>query len=235
MKHPGFYRAVPGAILGFVIGELIVVGLRSMQGLSPWDPGVAIVLAPFTMMAGWMWGLGALNPKLSQHGEHHDEHAIVEAEAAEAHRAEEGSPAGMFFTEVWKSATLPLLLLLIVFAFANIPGGFGIQIANDPEANAAVFSNAVTLQLPFIADPVQTTQMAIFLVFVGWLIFSLIAFAGVFGFLMYKGHEQIAIVTQTEPTPEQLSPPPPVRAIGRAAKHLAQNLRKNLPKILGQR
>lgn len=233
MKHPGFYRAVPGAILGFVIGELIVIGIRSMQGLPVWDTGVAIVLAPFTMMVGWMWGVGAFNPKLSEHGEHHDEHAIVEAESAAAHHEEEQAPASIFFTEVWKAATLPLLLLLVIFAFANLPDGFGIQITTHPDANAAVFSNAITVNLPILGI-IHTTQMAVFLAFVAWLVISLIIFAGIIGFLMYKSSEQIAIVTQTEPSPEALLPPPPVRWLGRGAKALAKNLRTNLPKFFGQ-
>lgn len=234
MKHPGFYRAVPGAILGLIIGELIVIGLRSMQGLDPYDPTVAIIVGAFTMMAGWMWGVGALDPKLSEHGEHHDEHAIVEGDA-DAHAAAEAEPAALFFTEIWKSATMPLLLLLIVFAFANLPGGFFMQITNDPQANFAVFANSVELQLPFVENPVETTQMVIFLAFVGIMVFSLIAFAGVVAFLMYKGHEQVAIVTQTETTIEDVTPPGPVRWLGRGAKGLAKNLRNNLPKILGQK
>jgi hypothetical protein len=226
MKHPGFYRAVPGAILGFVIGEVIIFTIRSLQGLDPWDPGVAIVLAGFTMMAGWMWGVGAFNPKLSEHGEHH-------AEDEATHEADDRSAGTIFFTEIWKAATLPLLLLLLVFAFAHIPGGFFMQIANDPEANAAVFDNSVMLELP-IFGTVETTQMVIFLTFVAWLMVSLIAFAGILGFLMYKGHEQV-MITQAEPTLAQLTPPAPLRSLGRGAKGLAAGLRKNLPKIFGQR
>ena len=113
MRHPGINRAIPGAIIGFVLGEAIVMGIRTAQGLPAWDSGVALVLAPFTLMAGWMWGIGALNPKLSEHGEHHaDETAIVPAEdgavvpaQAAAHHDEEESPSSIFFTEIWKGAS----------------------------------------------------------------------------------------------------------------------------------
>jgi hypothetical protein len=236
MNHPGINRAIPGAILGFVLGEAIVMGIRYAQGLEPWNAGVALVLAPFTLMAGWMWGIGAFNPKLSEHGEHHaEESAIVAAEngaASEAHHAEEPSPASIFFTEIWKAFSLPLILVLLFFGFANIPGGFLIRTVNDPLADPAAFAPSVTLELPFIGV-IQTTEMVIFLVFVGWLFLSLLVFAGAVGFLMYKGHEQVLVANQTTPGPEQTTPPGPVRAAGRAAKGAAAGLRKNLPKLLG--
>jgi Na+-transporting methylmalonyl-CoA/oxaloacetate decarboxylase gamma subunit len=240
MRHPGINRAIPGAIIGFVLGEAIVMGIRTAQGLPAWDAGVALVLAPFTLMAGWMWGIGALNPKLSEHGEHHaDETAIVPAEgaavvpaqAAAAHDEEE-SPSSIFFTEIWKAISLPLLLLLIVFGFAHIPGGFLIRTVNDPLADTAQFASSVMIELPFIGT-VETTEMIIFLVFVGWLFLSLMIFAGGLGFLLYKGHEQVVIANQIQPGPDQTTPPGAVRAIGRGAKGAAEGLRKNLPKLLG--
>jgi hypothetical protein len=238
MNHPGINRAIPGAILGFVLGEAIVMGIRYAQGLEPWNAGVALVLAPFTLMAGWMWGIGAFNPKLSQHGEHPaEESAIVPTEdgaivQAEAHHAEEESPGAIFFTEIWKAISLPLVLLLIIFGFANIPGGFLIRTVNDPLADPAQFAPSVTLELPFVGV-IQTTEMVIFLVFVGWLFLSLLVFAGGLGFLFYKGHEQVVAASQITPGPEQTTPPAPVRAAGRAAKGAAAGLRKNLPKVLG--
>jgi hypothetical protein len=240
MNHPGINRAIPGAILGFVVGEALVMGIRLAQGLEPWNAGVALVLAPFTLMAGWMWGIGAFNPKLSQHGEHPvEETAIVPADgsavipsAPAAHHAEEPSASSIFFNEIWKAISLPLVLVLLVFAFANIPGGFLIRTVGDPLADPAQFAPSVTLELPLIGT-VQTTEMVIFLIFVGWLFLSLLIFAGVIGFLFYKGHEQVAIANQTIPGPEQTTPPAPVRSVGRAAKGAAEGLRKNLPKLLG--
>jgi hypothetical protein len=199
-----------------------------------------LVLAPFTLMAGWMWGIGAFNPKLSQHEEHPAEEsaivaadgsAIVKAEAA-AHHGEEPSPASLFFNEIWKAISLPLILLLLVFGFANLPGGFLIRTVGDPLADPAQFAPSVTLELPVIGT-VYTTEMVIFLIFIGWLFLSLLIFAGAIGFLMYKGHEQVVTVNQITPGPEQTTPPAPVRSVGRAAKGTAESLRKNLPKLLG--
>lgn len=243
MKHPGINRAIPGAILGFVIGELLVLGLRWLQGLPPWDPGVAIVLAPFVLTVGWLWGVGAFNPKLSEHGEHHEEstaivtvdddgNEIVVHEAIEHHEEEE--PSEVFFTEVWRALSLPLILLLVILGFALIPNGFYLAVVDAPNASPNAFANSIMLNIPFVGT-VETTQMVLFLAFVGFIAISLIAFAGGLGFLFYKGHEQVAIAHQIEPTPSNTTPPAPVRALGRGAKNTARSMRKNLPKVLGNK
>ncbi|MEO1288785.1 MAG: hypothetical protein AAFV93_13535 [Chloroflexota bacterium] len=244
MKHPGINRAIPGAILGLIIGELIVMGLRMLQGLPAWDPGVALVLAPFTMMAGWLWGIGAFNPKLSEHGEHHaEETAIVQVDEdgneiivheAHDHHDEEEAPTEVFFTEFWKSVSLPVVLLAVIFLFAQIPNGFYLQVVDDANASPNAFANAIMLDLPFLGT-VETTQMVLFIAMVGWIGISLMLFAGVLGFLFYKGHEQVRVANEIEPGPKQTTPPAPVRALGRASKNAAKGLRKNLPKVLGNR
>lgn len=248
MKHPGINRAIPGAILGFVIGELIVIGLRTLQGLPPWDPGVALILAPFTLMAGWMWGIGAFNPKLSEHGDHgHDDHAhettalatveegetaIVAHEADAHHEEEEQSLSSMFFLEIWRATSLPLILLAIIFGFANIPGGFYLRVADEAAAEPTAFDNAVSFTMPFFGT-IETTQLALFLAFVGWTIVSLLLVASVLAFLVYKGHEQVQVAQAIEPGPKQTTPPGFVRAIGRGAKKAARSMREDLPKALG--
>ncbi|MGJ3239248.1 MAG: hypothetical protein ACFE0Q_11125 [Anaerolineae bacterium] len=243
MKHPGINRAIPGALLGLIIGELLVMGLRILQGLPAWDPGVALVLAPFTMMAGWLWGVGAFNPKLSEHGDHGAEataittvdeagNEIVVYQEADDHAHDEEMPASLFFTEFWKAMSLPVVLLAVIFLFALIPNGFYLQVVDDANASPTAFANSIMLELPFFGT-VETTQMVLFLVVVGWIGISLLLFAGLLGFLFYKGHEQVRIVNEIEPGPKQTTPPAPVRAIGRSAKNTARSIRKNLPKVLG--
>ncbi|MGB7342370.1 MAG: hypothetical protein WBC91_25965 [Phototrophicaceae bacterium] len=243
MKHPGINRAIPGAVLGLIIGELIVMGIRVLQGLPAWDPGVALVLAPFTMMAGWLWGVGAFNPKLSEHGEHHAEEttAIVKVDddgneivVYDAHDHEEDDTSEIFFTEFWKSISLPVVLLAVVFLFSLIPNGFYLKVVDDANASPSAFANGVMLDLPFLGT-VETTQMVLFIVFIGFIGISLMIFAGGIGFLFYKGHEQVRIANEIEPTPRNTTPPAPVRAIGRGAKNTARSIRKNLPKVLGNK
>lgn len=249
MNHPGINRAIPGAILGFLIGEGLVLAIRSLQGLPAWDPNVALILAPFTLMAGWLWGIGAFNPKLSEHGDHGDEHGsqtalipvdeagnalVVADDQHHPHTDESASPTATFFNEIWKVASLPLVLLLIFFGFANIPGGFYLKQVDDATASPAAFAHSVIVDLPFVGT-VETTQMLLFLAFVGWLLVSLLLVAGILGFLFYKGNEQIAIANEIDPGPRQTTPPAAVRALGRGAKNAARNTRKSLPKVFGNK
>lgn len=243
MKHPGINRAIPGAVLGLIIGELIVMGIRMLQGLPAWDPGVALVLAPFTMMAGWLWGIGAFNPKLSEHGDHGEETtAIVQIDDdgneivvhdAHAHHEEEDT-SEVFFTEFWKAMSLPIVLLAIVFLFSLIPDGFYLQVVDDANASPSAFASGIMVDLPFIGT-VETTQMVLFITFIGFMGISLMIFAGGLGFLFYKGHEQVRVANEIEPTPQYTTPPAPVRALGRGAKNTARSIRKNLPKVLGNK
>lgn len=243
MKHPGINRAIPGAIIGLIIGQLIVMGMRSYQGLPVWDPGTALVLGAFTMMAGWLWGVGAFNPKLSEHGEHHaeetaivtiddDGNEIVVHQASEHHEEEDTS--ALFFTEFYKAISLPMIILVIVFLFSLLPDGFYLAVVDDANASPTAFSTSVPMNLPFFGE-VVTTQMVIFLAFVGVLALSMMIMAGGLGFLFYKGHEQVLVANKIESGSSESIPPAPVRAIGRGMKNAARSTRKNLPKVLGNK
>jgi hypothetical protein len=243
MIFSGFYRVLFSAIFGLTVSVLVVLVVRAILGLDLWNSGIILAATPFGVLLGWMWSIGGLNlkhyvqaePQTSARDEEGaivavEDSAIIEAEANQQAEA----PITIFFDELGKATIYALLLFFAVFVFANLPGGFLLQTANQPDANAAVFDKLVVLELPLMGT-VETNQIIIFIAFVGWLLFSMIAFAGIVGFLMFKGHEQVAIVRETEPTAEQLAPPPPVRALGRGAKKLAKNIRTNLPKFLGQK
>jgi hypothetical protein len=84
----GLSRAVPMSILGFLIGMLLTIFLRTVQGLVPnWDAQLSIVLGGIVSTVFFVWGMGAFDPTMSAHGgeEHGDEHGDephVEAHAA---------------------------------------------------------------------------------------------------------------------------------------------------------
>jgi hypothetical protein len=229
MTKPDISRAIPGAIIGFIAGALFVLILRALQNMDPvWDAGVALVLTPFTTMAGWMWGIGAFNPKLSEH--HDPSHAIVPAEEHE----EEPQPMGLLLDGIWRVATLALLVILFFYALAALPTGLLLQTTTDPEANVAAFDTQITINAPIVGE-FQSTQMALFLGVVVFILVSLIVFAGLIGLLVIKGSEQVAIARQTQPSKDDLTPPAPVRALGRGAQNAARSLRKDLPKVLGNK
>ena len=242
MNHPGVSRAIPGSIIGFLAGLGIVLGLRALQGLDPvWDPGVALVLSPFTAMFGWLWGVGAFNPKLSEHGEHHDEeHAIVphEGDAHDAHHDEEEAPFAIMMGQVWRVLTYSLLIMGIFYAIAALPTGLLLQTTAVPEANAAAFGNEVTLNL--FGNEFVTTQMVLFLAMVAFTILSVVIFAGGLGFLFFAGSNQVKIANKMDNASNSDDDNRPAivksvqRRVGRAAKGASKGIKEGLPKALGQ-
>ena len=74
-------------IVGFIGSLAIVYALRVLQNMEPvWmnaetseGAQVGLILAAFVSMATFMWGVGAFDPKMSEHGEH-------------AHEEEEAAP-----------------------------------------------------------------------------------------------------------------------------------------------
>ncbi len=82
MDKPGLARAIPALIIGFIASLAFVYAVRVLQNMEPvWmnadsseGAQVGLVLAAFVCMATFMWGVGAFDPKMSEHGEHADEH-----------------------------------------------------------------------------------------------------------------------------------------------------------------
>jgi len=97
LDKPGLLRAIPMGIFGFLLGAALVLVVRALQNMDPlWDAGVALSIAPLTTTFFFLWGMGAFNPKMSEHGDHGhedahgetallvvDEHAHVHPEEAE--------------------------------------------------------------------------------------------------------------------------------------------------------
>ena len=81
MDKPGLSRAIPALIIGFIGSLAFVYALRVLQDMEPvWmnadsseGAQVGMVLAAFVSMATFMWGVGAFDPKMSEHGDHADE------------------------------------------------------------------------------------------------------------------------------------------------------------------
>lgn len=82
MDKPGLSRAIPALIAGFIASLAFVYAVRVLQNMDPvWmnadsseGAQVGMVLAAFVSMATFMWGVGAFDPKMSEHGDHADEH-----------------------------------------------------------------------------------------------------------------------------------------------------------------
>lgn len=78
MDKPGLGRAIPALIVGFVASLAFVYAMRTWQAMDPvWmnaesseGAQVGMILAAFVCMGTFMWGVGAFDPKMSEHGEH---------------------------------------------------------------------------------------------------------------------------------------------------------------------
>ncbi len=92
MDKPGLARAIPYMIAVFVLSLAIVYGIRSLQDMDPvWmnadtseGAQVGLVLAAFASMFAFMWGVGAFDPKMSEHGDgaHEEDKSAPESEFA---------------------------------------------------------------------------------------------------------------------------------------------------------
>ncbi len=177
--QPGVTRAIPMAIIGFMVGALVVIVLRALQGLDPlWNPGVGLVIAPIFMAAFFVWGVGAFNPKLSVHGNA----AAEEAAHEELERAAE-SPRGILISTTWQLFLLVLLLLVLVGGFAALPHGLALTQTVVPGASTAMVGYA-QVDLPFGLPSVQVSTLVIFMVFILWTMASLAVAGAIIAIVM---------------------------------------------------
>jgi hypothetical protein len=174
--QPGLNRAIPMAILGFMFGALLVIVLRGLQQLDPlWAPGPGIVIATIFTAAFFLWGIGAFDPRLSVHGEaHDDEHPVAEAPA---------SPPALLSASIWQLATLLLIVLIALAAFALV-GGLTLTTTQDP-LGSTTGSGYFTLALPFGGPEIALSELVVFAAFVIVMFLTLAAVAGGIGWLMH--------------------------------------------------
>lgn len=234
---PNLARAIPMGIIGFVLAVFFVVGVRALQSMEPvWDTGVVLVVAPFFVTFAFIWGIGGLDSRLNQHP-HQPEGGLPTALTVgdeEHHDTEEAKPFAILSAELWKVATALIVLLLVIFTLAMLPTGLTLRVVNQDVANTAAFEPLTSFDLPLGLGTFEGSQLAVFLGIIGFTLFSLFAFAGGIGLLMYALNRQLASVKNIKPQQQDLTPPLPVRVMGRLAGGLARTLRK-LPAFFGQK
>ncbi len=140
--QPGLSRAIPLGILGFILGALLVLVIRALQSMDPvWSPQVGLVAGALLCAALFVWGMGAFDPKMSVHGEGHDEEAH--------HEEEEATPASILGGIGWQMTAL-LIGFIVFLAAISFPGFITLTTTADPIASAT--------QVGFI--PVQVADLA---------------------------------------------------------------------------
>lgn len=261
MVKPGLSRAIPAAILGALVSALIVYFIRLAQSMDPvWDPNVALVLMPWLMSFTFLWGMGAFNPKMSEHAhgpEAHDEevHAdmvlVDPADEQKAiqelkhddhhHEPEPERPFAVFSSQFWVITTLTIAALVSLFAFALLPHGLLLQTTGDPFGNPAAFATNASWWTPLgvqigDANTFQADELSVFVGFVIFTLLSLFVVGGGLGFLFYFLNRQVTEVrADTTPTSGDglrlLVPGFVARLSGR----IARGLRTGLPVFFGQK
>lgn len=182
--RPGIARAVPMGILGFVVGALLAVVIRLLQGLdpNPNDPygyvGSAFVLGAFLSAGFFIWGIGAFDPRLNVHGE---EPVEPTPEARTAEEAAAG-PLGLLISNIWQIAFWLVLMVVAIAIFAFLPSGPAIQSVTGDGNPADI--GYTTLALPFGGPTVTVSYLTLLIVFVIWTILSLGVVAGLLAFVM---------------------------------------------------
>lgn len=246
---PGLSRAIPMAILGFILGVAGVQLIRTLQQMDPiWDPNVIFVVVPFTVTWFFMWGMGSFNPKMSEHAHGPDEAHAAEApgtaivpaeqpelarvEHAEAHEEEEAKPFALLANSLWKIATITIVLIVVIFAFATLPTGLMLRTVNEPEGNVAAVETEQNFLLPLGVAEVEASQLTVFVGFIIITLLSLMAFGGLIGLLFYALNRGVKQV-EGEAVPEQRRPPAPLRWVSRGMSGMARGLRRGLPVFFG--
>ena len=176
MQQPGLSRAVPMGVLGFLVGALLVIGVRALQSLDPiWDVGTGIVFATFFCAGFFVWGIGAFDPRLSVHGEEAEAaHALAETTA-------EPPPTSIFTSTLWQTVFLVVILIVALGAFAKL--GPGITITTD-NASSVLAVGMVPAQIA--GHDVEISTLVIFVAFVIFMLVSLVAAAWLIYVLMSR-------------------------------------------------
>lgn len=199
MLRPGLARAVPLGIVGFIVGALIAIVIRLLQGLDP-NPdapyayvGPAMVLGAFISAGFFVWGMGAFDPRMNLHGDH----------AAEEEAVEKVAPAALLGSFTWQMTFWMIIGVLAIAAFGFLPQGPAIQNVKANEGNvsaigfvrfdqiynptAEFITTATGLELlpplsPQLAS-LQVSYLVIFIIFTAFSVLSLFVVAGLIAFL----------------------------------------------------
>jgi hypothetical protein len=171
----GLSRAIPSGILGFMVGALLVIVLRGLQGLEPlWASGTGIVISAIFTAAFFIWGMGAFDPRLSVHGEH-------EAAAHEELAEEAAQPRSLLVGSTWMIITVTTLVFVALLGLAALPGGLALIQTVQPGASLTMVGYA-TVPLPFGGQDIVVSTFVLFALFVLWAFLSLGLVAAGLGF-----------------------------------------------------
>lgn len=191
--RPGLSRAVPMGILGFLLAMVILVVIRGLQQLEPlMDPELAVILGAFLAAGFFIYGMGAFDPSMNQHvhepAEGEEAHEIVPAdEAAEA----PAPPRKILGAYLWQLATILLLLLIGLIAFALLPEGPSLQTVGSADGNVSAVG---AVPIPIGNTTYYVSQLTFLIGFVIFMFLSLAVVAGGLGFVFFALNQGATVV-----------------------------------------
>ena len=189
--QPSLSRAIPAGILGFLGGALLALIIRGLQGLTPtWAVGPGMVLGAFIGAGFFVWGMGGFDPRMSVHGEAHEE---------ETH--EEPKPTELLGGTIWQLTTLLIGFILVLAAIAWLPTGPTLTITADPAASRTGIGyfdlNLFGIEIP------QVSELVIFIGFFIIMMLSLFILAGALGAGFHSLARGVANAQAVQHTPLQ--------------------------------
>ena len=191
-------------IVGLLLGVVLVTAIRALQGLDPvQDPGVSLVLGGFTAVGFFLWGIGAFDPRMSEHA-HDPEHAEQLALAL-AEEETQAPPTAILGGYIWLLITGLLVLLLVIGAFALLPGAPTLQTTSSPLGNTAA-NGFIEVQL--LGQTFIISQLLLLIGFAAFMFVSLAVAAGALGFIFFalnRGVTEVAAVPRTALGPSPLA------------------------------
>jgi hypothetical protein len=162
------------AIIGFAVGALFVILLRAAQNLTPlWDTGVVIVLSSFTTAIFFMWGVGAFNPKLSEHGDGSEPPPLDEV-------LNQQPPLTILGFSTWQLAFWLILIVAVLAAGAVL--GPTLRTVTDPNASVSAVG---LVPVELFGQEVMVSQIFIFIGFAAVMLISLAITAWVIGLAVF--------------------------------------------------
>lgn len=260
---PGLQRAIPASILAFAIAAALVSLIQRLQMGDEYvyNASVTLVVAPFLMLFAFIWGMGGLDPRMSEHAhapqesdglaivptaETHDDHHDPYEEANEKH------PLRILSGQIWTIGTVVLVTILGIIAFAQLPTGLRLDTTSNPMASPAHNALNETFALPLGLGTFQADKLSVFLGFIAFTMLSLLIVAGLLGLAFYALNQGVttvrAVPTTSIDDPENTATlagraaHAPLYAtrgglhfVGRGAGWLARKLKRGLPSFFGQK
>lgn len=205
--QPGLSRAVPLAILGFLIGTGILMLIRALQSLDPvLDTQLALVMGALFCAGFFVWGMGAFDPKMSEHAHEpgEGEHALAHIE--EEHEAE--TPLKIIGGYMWVFVTLLLAVILVIAFFGFLPQGPALKTVSDPMGDVAAIG---MFPVEIGNQTIMVSKLIALIAFVAFMFLSLLVAAGAIGFVMNmlgEGAKEAKVSTQTAIGPGVLAERP---------------------------